>query len=113
MTLKDFDKGQVTRRRVLAASGIGLGAAVLSPLAYILVLIAMSFTAVKSVLSINMPNNDGVFRPIKVIAPPGTITHGKLPAACAARNRLIPSSARRRASPAGPPSALPAPGSRT
>jgi N-methylhydantoinase B len=46
---------------------------------------AMSFTAVKSVLSINMPNNDGVFRPIKVIAPPGTITNGKLPAACAAR----------------------------
>src|ERR1700735_1636845 len=45
---------------------------------------AMSFTAVKSVLSINMPNNDGVFRPIKVIAPAGTITHGKLPAACAA-----------------------------
>jgi N-methylhydantoinase B len=40
---------------------------------------------VKSVLSINMPNNDGVFRPIKVIAPPGTITNGKLPAACAAR----------------------------
>lgn len=46
---------------------------------------AMSFTAVKSVLSINMPNNDGVFRAIKVIAPPGTITNGKLPAACAAR----------------------------
>jgi N-methylhydantoinase B len=46
---------------------------------------AMSFTAVKSVLSVNMPNNDGVFRPIKIIAPPGTITHGKLPAACAAR----------------------------
>jgi N-methylhydantoinase B len=46
---------------------------------------AMSFTAVKSVLSINMPNNDGVFRPIKVIAPAGTITNGKLPAACAAR----------------------------
>ena len=46
---------------------------------------AASFTAVKSVLSINMPNNDGVFRPIEVIAPPGTITHGKLPAACAAR----------------------------
>ncbi len=46
---------------------------------------AMSFTAVKSVLSINMPNNDGVFRPIKVIAPEGTITNGKLPAACAAR----------------------------
>jgi N-methylhydantoinase B len=47
--------------------------------------LAMSFTAVKSVLSINMPNNDGVFRPITVIAPPGTITNGKLPAACAAR----------------------------
>jgi N-methylhydantoinase B len=46
---------------------------------------AMSFTAVKSVLSINMPNNDGVFRPIQVIAPPGTITNGLLPAACAAR----------------------------
>ncbi len=46
---------------------------------------AASFTAVKSVLSINMPNNDGVFRPIKVIAPLGTITHGRLPAACAAR----------------------------
>ncbi len=47
--------------------------------------LAMSFTAVKSVLSINMPNNDGVFRPITVIAPPGTITNGLLPAACAAR----------------------------
>ena len=46
---------------------------------------AMSFTAVKSVLSVNMPNNDGVFRPITIIAPAGTITHGKLPAACAAR----------------------------
>src|SRR5207248_7925305 len=32
MMLKDLDKGQVTRRRVLAASGIGLGAAVLSPM---------------------------------------------------------------------------------
>ena len=46
---------------------------------------AMSYTAVKSVLSVNMPNNDGVFRPITVIAPAGTITHGVLPAACAAR----------------------------
>ena len=46
---------------------------------------AMSYTAVKSVLSINMPNNDGVFRAITVIAPAGTITHGVLPAACAAR----------------------------
>src|SRR4029077_9417288 len=46
---------------------------------------AASFTAVKSVLSINMPNNDGVFRQTKVIAPRATIPHGKLPAACAAR----------------------------
>ena len=46
---------------------------------------AASFTAVKSVLSINMPNNEGVFRAIKVIAPKGTITHAEPPAACAAR----------------------------
>jgi N-methylhydantoinase B len=46
---------------------------------------AASFTAVKSVLPINMPNNDGVFRPIHVVAPEGTIMNGKLPAACAAR----------------------------
>jgi N-methylhydantoinase B len=46
---------------------------------------AASFTAAKSVLSVNMPNNDGVFRPIEVIAPEGTIMHGRLPAACAAR----------------------------
>jgi N-methylhydantoinase B len=46
---------------------------------------AASFTAAKSILSINMPNNDGVFRPITVIAPEGTITHALPPAACAAR----------------------------
>jgi len=46
---------------------------------------ASSFTAVKSVLPINMPNNDGVFRAIKVIAEPGTITNALPPAACAAR----------------------------
>jgi N-methylhydantoinase B len=46
---------------------------------------AASFTAAKSVMSINMPNNDGVFRCIDVIAPPGTVTNGVLPAACAAR----------------------------
>ena len=46
---------------------------------------AASFTAAKSVLSVNMPNNDGVFRAISVIAPKGTIMHGELPAACAAR----------------------------
>jgi N-methylhydantoinase B len=46
---------------------------------------AASYTAVKSVLSINMPNNDGVFRAIEVIAPPGTIANALPPAACAAR----------------------------
>ena len=46
---------------------------------------AATLTAVKSVLSVNMPNNDGVFRAIEVVAPPGTITNGVLPAACAAR----------------------------
>lgn len=46
---------------------------------------AASFTAAKSVMSINMANNDGVFRCIEVVAPPGTVTNGVLPAACAAR----------------------------
>jgi len=46
---------------------------------------AASFTAAKSVLSINMANNDGVFRCIEVTAPPGTVTNALPPAACAAR----------------------------
>jgi N-methylhydantoinase B len=46
---------------------------------------AATLTAIKSVLSVNMPNNDGVFRAIEVVAPPGTIANGVLPAACAAR----------------------------
>ncbi len=46
---------------------------------------AASFTAVKSVLAAEMPNNDGVFRAIRVIAPPGTIANALPPAACAAR----------------------------
>jgi N-methylhydantoinase B len=46
---------------------------------------AASYTAVKSVISPDIPTNDGVFRAIEVIAPPGTIAHGVLPAACAAR----------------------------
>ncbi len=44
-----------------------------------------SYCAAKCVLSINMPNNDGVFRAIEVIAPPGTVTNALPPAACAAR----------------------------
>jgi N-methylhydantoinase B len=46
---------------------------------------AASFTAAKCILRENMANNDGVFRCIEVIAPPGTVTNGVLPAACAAR----------------------------
>ncbi len=44
-----------------------------------------SYCAAKCVMSINMANNDGVFRAIEVIAPPGTITNALPPAACAAR----------------------------
>ena len=46
---------------------------------------AASFTAAKCVLGENMPNNDGVFRAIRVIAPKGTIANALPPAACAAR----------------------------
>jgi len=46
---------------------------------------AATYTAIKSILSVNMPNNDGVFRAIEVIAPQGTVANGVLPAACAAR----------------------------
>ena len=46
---------------------------------------AASYTAIRSVLPANVPNNEGVFRAIEVIAPPGTIANGVLPAACAAR----------------------------
>ncbi len=44
-----------------------------------------SYTGVRSVLPQGIPNNEGVFRAIEVICPPGTIGHGVLPAACAAR----------------------------
>src|SRR5205807_8753112 len=43
------------------------------------------YCAIRSVLSANIPNNDGVFRAIEVTAPPGTIANAVLPAACAAR----------------------------
>ena len=46
---------------------------------------AATLTAIKSVLSANMPNNEGVFRAIDVIAPSGTIANAVMPAACAAR----------------------------
>ena len=44
-----------------------------------------SYCAAKCVMSINMANNDGVFRAIEVIAPEGTVTNALPPAACAAR----------------------------
>ncbi|MGH7319215.1 MAG: hydantoinase B/oxoprolinase family protein [Candidatus Rokuibacteriota bacterium] len=46
---------------------------------------AATFTSVKSVLPLDIPNNEGFFRAIEVQAPPGTITNAVLPAPCAAR----------------------------
>jgi N-methylhydantoinase B len=46
---------------------------------------AASYTAIRSVLPSDIPNNEGVFRAIEVKAPPGTIANCVLPAACAAR----------------------------
>src|SRR5262249_39195316 len=46
---------------------------------------AASYTAVRSVLPANIPNNEGVFRAIEVICPPGSVGNCLLPAACAAR----------------------------
>jgi N-methylhydantoinase B len=46
---------------------------------------AASYCAIKTILPPGIPNNEGVFRAIDVIAPPGTIANGVLPAACAAR----------------------------
>ena len=46
---------------------------------------AASYTGVRSVLPQGIPNNEGVFRAIEVICPPGTVGNGLLPAACAAR----------------------------
>jgi len=46
---------------------------------------AASYTGVRSVLPQGIPNNEGVFRAIDVICPPGTVGNGELPAACAAR----------------------------
>jgi N-methylhydantoinase B len=46
---------------------------------------AATYCAVRSVLPPGIPNNEGVFRAIQVIAPPGTIANVVLPGACAAR----------------------------
>ena len=46
---------------------------------------AVSYCAIRSILEGAIPDNEGMFRPIKVIAPAGTITNVVLPGACAAR----------------------------
>jgi N-methylhydantoinase B len=46
---------------------------------------AATYTCLKSVLSHDVPCNAGFYRAIDVIAPPGTIANGLLPAASAAR----------------------------
>lgn len=46
---------------------------------------AATYTAIKSILPTTIANNEGVFRAIEVIAPPGTIANALPPAACAAR----------------------------
>jgi N-methylhydantoinase B len=46
---------------------------------------AACFTALKTVLPDDAPNNDGVFRPITVTAPEGTIANVVHPGSCAAR----------------------------
>jgi len=46
---------------------------------------AATYTCVKSVLPYDVLCNAGFYRPIEVIAPPGTIANGVLPAASAAR----------------------------
>jgi N-methylhydantoinase B len=44
-----------------------------------------TYLSVRSVLRGDIPNNAGVFRPIDVVAPEGTILNPRLPGACAAR----------------------------
>ena len=46
---------------------------------------ATSFTAIRSILPGDIPNNDGTFRVVEVSAPEGSIANMQLPGACAAR----------------------------
>ena len=46
---------------------------------------ATSFTAIRSILPSDIPNNDGTFRAVEVTAPRGSIANMELPGACAAR----------------------------
>lgn len=43
------------------------------------------FIVIRSIMASHIPNNAGLFRPIRVLIPAGTITNLTLPAACAAR----------------------------
>lgn len=47
--------------------------------------LAASYAAIRSVLSPDIPNAQGFTRPIRVVAPPGTIVNPRPPAACGAR----------------------------
>jgi N-methylhydantoinase B len=47
--------------------------------------LSATFTAVKSILPLDLPNCAGAFRPIDVTVPAGTVLHAVSPAACAAR----------------------------
>ncbi|MCC6627323.1 MAG: hydantoinase B/oxoprolinase family protein [Chloroflexi bacterium] len=44
-----------------------------------------TYCCIRSILRADIPNSEGFFRAVTVIAPPGTIAQGVLPAACAAR----------------------------
>lgn len=46
---------------------------------------AVTYCAVRCILRPDIPNNEGVFRTVEVIAEPGTIANAVPPAACAAR----------------------------
>ena len=81
----------VTLRKTGDQHGCGLdghrarrcGGAINNTLSYTNV--GILYTGVRSVLPQGIPNNEGVFRAIDVICPPGTVGNGVLPAACAAR----------------------------
>jgi len=46
---------------------------------------ACTYAAVRAALGVDIPNNDGYFRPIEIIVPGGTILNMRHPAPCAAR----------------------------
>ena len=46
---------------------------------------AASYTALRSILPGGIPNNDGIFRIIRTVAPEGTVANVVMPGACAAR----------------------------